>query len=125
MKKAIGLLFLSTGLFLTACSPTSADISFDEEKELITIKGTDYVPIKEQVVADQLGRPKELFMAFPAVATESTRKKTIALTHLYETNENDLVVGINDSFYKIKEVTQVTPDERLNLQEVSEQPIVP
>ncbi|MGT2743089.1 NisI/SpaI family lantibiotic immunity lipoprotein [Streptococcus plurextorum] len=119
-KKAFGLLALGS-IMLTACSASSAGLSFDEGYQTFHYKGKDYAISKVEVTEDSIQRTEVQFMEWPAVKDNGSVKETVSLNNLYVTSSHDWVIGVQDSYYKIGSEKDVAKSDRINYQEVLDQ----
>lgn len=87
-KKAFGLLALGS-IMLTACSSSSADLSFDEGYQTFHYKGKDYAVSKQEVAEDSIRGTEAKFMEWPVVQEEGAVKTTVSLNNLYITTSKE------------------------------------
>ncbi|WP_024418249.1 NisI/SpaI family lantibiotic immunity lipoprotein [Streptococcus suis] len=114
-KKVSGLLALGS-IMLTACSSSSAGLSFDEGYQTFHYKGKDYAVSKQEVVEDNIQGTKVKFMEWPVVKEDGTVKKTVSLNNLYITNSNDWAIGVQDGYYKVDLEDNITESDRIDYQ---------
>ena len=77
-KKLFGLLALGS-IMLTACSSSSAGLSFDEGYQTFHYKGKDYAVSKQEVAKDSIRGTEVKFMEWPVVKEEGLVKKNSVL----------------------------------------------
>ncbi|MGU8055122.1 NisI/SpaI family lantibiotic immunity lipoprotein [Streptococcus suis] len=116
-KKVFGLLALGS-IMLTACSSSSASLSFDEGYQTFHYKGNDYAVSKQEVSEDSIQRTEVKFMEWPVVKEEGSVKKTVSLNNLYVTSSNDWAIGVQDGYYKVDLEDNIAESDRINYQEV-------
>lgn len=121
MKKNVFALLVLGGMTLTACSSSSAGLSFDEDYQTFHYKGKDYAISKVEVTEDSIQRTEAQFMEWPAVKDNGSVKETVSLNNLYVTSSNDWVIGVQDSYYKVDAEKTVAKSDRINYQEVLNQ----
>ncbi|HEM5078620.1 TPA: NisI/SpaI family lantibiotic immunity lipoprotein [Streptococcus suis] len=121
MKKNVFALLVLGGMTLTACSSSSAGLSFDEDYQTFHYKGKDYAISKVEVTEDSIQRTEAKFMEWPAVKDNGSVKETVSLNNLYVTSSNDWVIGVQDSYYKVDAEKTVAKSDRINYQEVLNQ----
>lgn len=121
MKKVlISFLFLSS-LCLTACSASSAGVIFDTDFKTFHFDGKDYAITNSRIEESDIRQTKAKFMEFPTVKEDEDGKETISLTNLYETQDKELAIGVQDQFYKVEEEKQVSPTNQIDFQQVAEE----
>ncbi|HFI0507706.1 TPA: NisI/SpaI family lantibiotic immunity lipoprotein [Streptococcus suis] len=114
-KKVFGLLALGS-IMLTACSSTSAGLSFDEGYQTFHYKGKDYAVSKQEVSEDSIQRTEVKFMEWPVVKEEGSVKKTVSLNNLYVTSSNDWAIGVQDGYYKVDLEDNIAESDRIDYQ---------
>ncbi|CYV64398.1 NisI/SpaI family lantibiotic immunity lipoprotein [Streptococcus suis] len=119
-KKVFGLLVLGC-MTLTACSSSSAGLSFDEGYQTFHYKGKDYAVSKQEVAEDSIQEVEVKFMDWPVVKEEGAVKKTVSFNNLYVTTSKEWVIGIQDDYYKVDLEDNVAESDRINYQEVLDQ----
>lgn len=119
-KKVFGLLALGS-IMLTACSSSSASLSFDEGYQTFHYKGKDYAVSKQEVSEDSIQRTEVKFMEWPVVKEEGAVKKTISLNTLYVTTNKEWAIGVQDGYYKVDLEDNIAESDRINYQEVLDQ----
>ncbi|HEM5029210.1 TPA: NisI/SpaI family lantibiotic immunity lipoprotein [Streptococcus suis] len=119
-KKVFGLLALGS-IMLTACSSSSASLSFDEGYQTFHYKGKDYAVSKQEVSEDSIQRTEVKFMEWPVVKEEGSVKKTVSLNNLYVTSSNDWAIGVQDGYYKVDLEDNIAESDRIDYQEVLDQ----
>ncbi|HFI0694538.1 TPA: NisI/SpaI family lantibiotic immunity lipoprotein [Streptococcus suis] len=119
-KKVFGLLALGN-IMLTACSSSSAGLSFDEGYQTFHYKGKDYAVSKVAVAEDNIRGTEVKFMEWPVVKEEGSVKKTVSLNNLYVTTSNDWAIGVQDGYYKVNLEDNIAESDRINYQEVLDQ----
>ncbi|HEM4763132.1 TPA: NisI/SpaI family lantibiotic immunity lipoprotein [Streptococcus suis] len=119
-KKVFGLLALSS-IMLTACSSTSAGLSFDEGYQTFHYKGKDYAVSKQEVSEDSIQGTEVKFMEWPVVKEEGAVKKTVSLNNLYVTTSNDWAIGVQDGYYKVDLEDNIAESDRIDYQAVLDQ----
>ncbi|CYU91024.1 NisI/SpaI family lantibiotic immunity lipoprotein [Streptococcus suis] len=119
-KKAFGLLALGS-IMLTACSSSSAGLSFDEGYQTFHYKGKDYAVSKQEVAEDSIRGTEVQFMDWPVVKEEGAVKKTVALNNLYITTSKEWAIGVQDGYYKVDLEDNIAESDRINYQEVLDQ----
>ncbi|NQM37755.1 NisI/SpaI family lantibiotic immunity lipoprotein [Streptococcus suis] len=118
MKKNVFALLVLGCMTLTACSSSSAGLSFDEGYQTFHYKGKDYAVSKQEVAEDSIQGTEVQFMEWPAVKDNGSVKETVSLNNLYVTSSNDWVIGVQDSYYKVEAEKAVAKSDRINYQEV-------
>ncbi|HEP1823892.1 TPA: NisI/SpaI family lantibiotic immunity lipoprotein [Streptococcus suis] len=121
MKKNVFALLVLGGMTLTACSSSSAGLSFDEGYQTFHYKGKDYAISKVEVTEDSIQRTEAKFMEWPVVKDNGSVKETVSLNNLYVTSSHDWVIGVQDSYYKVEAEKAVAKVNRINYQEVLNQ----
>ncbi|HEP1844108.1 TPA: NisI/SpaI family lantibiotic immunity lipoprotein [Streptococcus suis] len=119
-KKVFGLLALGS-IMLTACSSTSAGLSFDEGYQTFHYKGKDYAVSKQEVTEDSIQEVEVKFMDWPVVKEEGAVKTTVSLNNLYVTTSKDWAIGVQDGYYKVDLEDNIAESDRINYQEVLDQ----
>ncbi|HEM6089209.1 TPA: NisI/SpaI family lantibiotic immunity lipoprotein [Streptococcus suis] len=119
-KKVFGLLALGS-IMLTACSSSSASLSFDEGYQTFHYKGKDYAVSKQEVAEDSIQGTEVQFMEWPVVKEEGAVKKTISLNTLYVTTNKEWAIGVQDGYYKVDLEDNIAESDRINYQEVLDQ----
>ncbi|HEM6397968.1 TPA: NisI/SpaI family lantibiotic immunity lipoprotein [Streptococcus suis] len=114
-KKVFGLLALGS-MTLTACSSSSAGLSFDEGYQTFHYKGKDYAVSKQEVSEDSIQRTEVKFMEWPVVKEEGSVKKTVSLNNLYVTSSNDWAIGVQDGYYKVDLEDNIAESDRIDYQ---------
>lgn len=114
-KKAFGLLALGS-IMLTACSSSSAGLSFDEGYQTFHYKGKDYAVSKQEVVEDSIQGTEVQFMEWPVVKEEGAMKTTVSLNNLYVTTSKDWAIGVQDGYYKVDLEDNIAESERIDYQ---------
>ncbi|HFI0666615.1 TPA: NisI/SpaI family lantibiotic immunity lipoprotein [Streptococcus suis] len=119
-KKVFGLLALGS-IMLTACSSSSASLSFDEGYQTFHYKGKDYAVSKQEVTEDSIQEVEVKFMDWPVVKEEGAVKTTVSLNNLYVTTSKDWAIGVQDGYYKVDLEDNIAESDRINYQEVLDQ----
>ncbi|HFI0264170.1 TPA: NisI/SpaI family lantibiotic immunity lipoprotein [Streptococcus suis] len=119
-KKVFGLLALGS-IILTACSSSSAGLSFDEGYQTFHYKGKDYAVSKQEVAKDSIRGTEVKFMEWPVVKEEGSVKKTVSLNNLYITTNKEWAIGVQDGYYKVDLEDNIAESDRINYQEVLDQ----
>ncbi|HFI0091679.1 TPA: NisI/SpaI family lantibiotic immunity lipoprotein [Streptococcus suis] len=114
-KKVFGMLTLGS-IMLTACSSSSADLSFDEGYQTFHYKGRDYAVSKVAVAEDNIQEVEVKFLEWPVVKEEGAVKKTVSLNNLYVTTSNDWAIGVQDGYYKVDLEDNVAESDRIDYQ---------
>ncbi|HFI0631832.1 TPA: NisI/SpaI family lantibiotic immunity lipoprotein [Streptococcus suis] len=114
-KKVFGLLALGC-IMLTACSSSSAGLSFDEGYQTFHYKGKDYAVSKQEVAEDSIQGTEVKFMDWPVVNEEGSVKKTVSLNNLYVTTNKEWAIGIQDGYYKIDLEDNIAESDRIDYQ---------
>lgn len=121
MKKKVFCLLAFSSIMLTACSSSSAGLSFDEGYQTFHYKGKDYAVSKQEVAEDSIQEVEVKFMDWPVVKEEGAVKKTVSFNNLYVTTSKEWVIGIQDDYYKVDLEDNVAESDRINYQEVLDQ----
>ncbi|MEG3335425.1 NisI/SpaI family lantibiotic immunity lipoprotein [Streptococcus suis] len=119
-KKVFGLLALGS-IMLTACSSSSAGLSFDEGYQTFHYKGKDYAVSKQEVAEDSIRGTEVQFMDWPVVKEEGAVKKTVALNNLYITTSKEWAIGVQDGYYKVDLEDNIAESDRIDYQAVLDQ----
>ncbi|MCQ9225072.1 NisI/SpaI family lantibiotic immunity lipoprotein [Streptococcus suis] len=119
-KKVFGLLALGS-IMLTACSSSSAGLSFDEGYQTFHYKGKDYAISKVEVAEDSIQRTEAKFMEWPVVKEEGAVKKTVSLNNLYVTTSKEWAIGVQDGYYKVDLEDNIAESDRIDYQAVLDQ----
>ncbi|HFI0936511.1 TPA: NisI/SpaI family lantibiotic immunity lipoprotein [Streptococcus suis] len=114
-KKVFGLLALGS-IILTACSSSSAGLSFDEGYQTFHYKGKDYAVSKQEVAKDSIRGTEVKFMEWPVVKEEGSVKQTVSLNNLYVTSSNDWAIGVQDGYYKVDLEDNIAESDRIDYQ---------
>ncbi|HEM6504694.1 NisI/SpaI family lantibiotic immunity lipoprotein [Streptococcus suis] len=114
-KKVFGLLALGS-IMLTACSSSSASLSFDEGYQTFHYKGKDYAVSKQEVSEDSIQEVEVKFMDWPVVKEEGAVKQTVSLNNLYVTSSNDWAIGVQDGYYKVDLEDNIAESDRIDYQ---------
>lgn len=114
-KKAFGLLALGS-IILTACSSSSAGLSFDEGYQTFHYNGKDYAVSKQEVDEASIQVVEVEFMEWPVVKEEGAVKKTVSLTNLYITTNKEWAIGVQDGYYKVDLEDNVAESDRIDYQ---------
>ncbi|RRR55105.1 NisI/SpaI family lantibiotic immunity lipoprotein [Streptococcus suis] len=114
-KKAFGLLALGS-IMLTACSASSAGLSFDEGYQTFHYKGKDYAVSKQEVAEDSIQGTEVQFMEWPVVKEEGAVKKTVSLNNLYVTTSKELAIGVQDGYNKVVLEDNIAESDRIDYQ---------
>ncbi|HEM3602218.1 NisI/SpaI family lantibiotic immunity lipoprotein [Streptococcus suis] len=114
-KKVFGLLALGS-IMLTACSSSSASLSFDEGYQTFHYKGKDYAVSKQEVSEDSIQEVEVKFMDWPVVKEEGGVKQTVSLNNLYVTSSNDWAIGVQDGYYKVDLEDNIAESDRIDYQ---------
>ncbi|HEM4065619.1 TPA: NisI/SpaI family lantibiotic immunity lipoprotein [Streptococcus suis] len=114
-KKAFGLLALGS-IMLTACSSSSADLSFDEGYQTFHYKGKDYAVSKQEVAEDSIRGTEAKFMEWPVVQEEGAVKTTVSLNNLYITTSKEWAIGVQDGYYKVDLEDNIAESDRIDYQ---------
>ncbi|HEM3231545.1 NisI/SpaI family lantibiotic immunity lipoprotein [Streptococcus suis] len=119
-KKVFGLLALGS-IILTACSSSSAGISFNEGYQTFHYKGKDYAVSKQEVAEDSIQGTEVQFMEWPVVKEEGAVKKTVSLNNLYITTSKEWAIGVQDGYYKVDLEDNIAESDRIDYQAVLDQ----
>lgn len=114
-KKVFGLLALGS-IMLTACSSSSAGLSFDEGYQTFHYKGKDYAVSKQEVAKDSIRGTEVKFMEWPVVKEEGLVKKTVSLNNLFITTGKEWVIGVQDGYYKVDLEDNIAESDRIDYQ---------
>ncbi|HEM3555335.1 NisI/SpaI family lantibiotic immunity lipoprotein [Streptococcus suis] len=114
-KKVFGLLALGS-MMLTACSYSSASLSFDEGYQTFHYKGKDYAVSKQEVAEDSIQGTEVQFMEWPVVKEEGAVKKTVSLNNLYVTTSKELAIGVQDGYNKVVLEDNIAESDRIDYQ---------
>ncbi|MCK3907176.1 NisI/SpaI family lantibiotic immunity lipoprotein [Streptococcus suis] len=121
MKKNVFALLVLGCMTLTACSSSSAGLSFDEGYQTFHYKGKDYAVSKQEVAEDSIQRTEIQFMEWPVVKEEGSVKEIVSLNNLYVTTSKEWAIGVQDSYYKVDLEDNIAESDRINYQEVLDQ----
>ncbi|HFI0150348.1 TPA: NisI/SpaI family lantibiotic immunity lipoprotein [Streptococcus suis] len=119
-KKVFGMLAWGC-IMLTACSSSSAGLSFDEGYQTFHYKGKDYAVSKQEIAEDSIQGTEVMFMEWPIVKEEGSVKKTVSLNNLYITSSKEWAIGVQDGYYKVDLEDNIAESDRINYQEVLDQ----
>ncbi|NQO18451.1 NisI/SpaI family lantibiotic immunity lipoprotein [Streptococcus suis] len=119
-KKVFGLLALGS-IMLTACSSSSAGLSFDEGYQTFHYKGKDYAVSKQEVAEDSIRGTEAKFMEWPVVKAESSVKETVSLNNLYTTSNKEWAIGVQGGYYKVDLEDNIAESDRIDYQAVLDQ----
>ncbi|MGQ7461195.1 NisI/SpaI family lantibiotic immunity lipoprotein [Streptococcus suis] len=114
-KKVFGLLAFGS-IMLTACSSSSAGLSFDEGYQTFHYKGKDYAVSKQEVAEDSIQGTEVQFMEWPVVKEEGSVKKTVSLNNLYVTTSKEWAIGVQNGYYKVDLEDNVAESDRIDYQ---------
>ncbi|HFU3716611.1 TPA: NisI/SpaI family lantibiotic immunity lipoprotein [Streptococcus suis] len=114
-KKIFGLLALGS-IMLTACSSSSAGLSFDEGYQTFHYKGKDYAVSKQEVAEDSIQGTEVQFMEWPVVKEEGAVKKTVSLNTIYVTTNKEWAIGVQDGYYKVDLEDNIAESDRIDYQ---------
>lgn len=114
-KKVFGLLALGS-IMLTACSSSSAGLSFDEGYQTFHYKGKDYAVSKQEVAKDSIRGTEVKFMEWPVVKEEGSVKKTVSLNNLFITTGKEWAIGVQDGYYKVDLEDNIAESDRIDYQ---------
>ncbi|MGF0112295.1 NisI/SpaI family lantibiotic immunity lipoprotein [Streptococcus sp. SGI.013] len=114
-KKVFGLLALGS-IILTACSSSSAGLSFDEGYQTFHYKGKDYAVSKQEVAKDSIRGTEVKFMEWPVVKEEGSVKKTVSLNNLFITTGKEWAIGVQDGYYKVDLEDNIAESDRIDYQ---------
>ncbi|HEM6345649.1 TPA: NisI/SpaI family lantibiotic immunity lipoprotein [Streptococcus suis] len=121
MKKNVFALLVLGCMTLTACSSSSAGLSFDEGYQTFHYKGKDYAVSKQEVAEDSIQGTEVQFMEWPVVKEEGAVKTTVSLNNLYTTSNKEWAIGVQDGYYKVDLEDNIAKSDRINYQEVLDQ----
>ncbi|HEL1616555.1 TPA: NisI/SpaI family lantibiotic immunity lipoprotein [Streptococcus suis] len=121
MKKNVFALLVLGCMTLTACSSSSAGLSFDEGYQTFHYKGKDYAVSQQEVAEDSIQGTEVKFMEWPVVKEEGAVKKTVSLNNLYVTSSNDWAIGVQDGYYKVDLEDNIAESDRIDYQAVLDQ----
>ncbi|HEM6272532.1 TPA: NisI/SpaI family lantibiotic immunity lipoprotein, partial [Streptococcus suis] len=113
--KVIGLLAVGS-IMLTACSSSSASLSFDEGYQTFHYKGKDYAVSKQEVAEDSIRGTEVKFMEWPVVKEEGAVKKTVSLNNLFITTGKEWAIGVQDGYYKVDLEDNIAESDRIDYQ---------
>ncbi|HFU4112008.1 TPA: NisI/SpaI family lantibiotic immunity lipoprotein [Streptococcus suis] len=116
MKKNVFALLVLGCMTLTACSSSSAGLSFDEGYQTFHYKGKDYAVSKQEVAEDNIQEVEVKFMDWPVVKEEGGVKQTVSLNNLYVTSSNDWAIGVQDGYYKVDLEDNIAESDRIDYQ---------
>lgn len=116
MRKKIFALLALGSIILTACSSSSAGLSFDEGYQTFHYKGKDYAVSKQEVTEDSIQEVEVKFMDWPVVKEEGAVKTTVSLNNLYVTNSKDWAIGVQDGYYKVDLEDNIAESDRIDYQ---------
>ncbi|HEL2422175.1 MULTISPECIES: NisI/SpaI family lantibiotic immunity lipoprotein [Streptococcus] len=114
-KKVFGMLALGS-IMLTACSSSSAGLSFDEGYQTFHYKGKDYAVSKQEVAKDSIRGTEVKFMEWPVVKEEGLVKKTVSLNNLFITTGKEWAIGVQDGYYKVDLEDNIAESDRIDYQ---------
>ncbi|MFM0789924.1 NisI/SpaI family lantibiotic immunity lipoprotein [Streptococcus suis] len=114
-KRAIGLLALGS-IMLTACSSSSAGLSFDEGYQTFHYKGKVYAVSKQEVAEDSIQGTEVQFMEWPVVKEEGAVKKTVSLNTIYVTTNKEWALGVQNGYYKVDLEDNIAESDRIDYQ---------
>ncbi|MGQ7356516.1 NisI/SpaI family lantibiotic immunity lipoprotein [Streptococcus suis] len=120
MKKNVFALLVLGCMTLTACSSSSAGLSFDEGYQTFHYKGKDYAVSKQEVAEDSIQGTEVPFMDWPVVKEEGAVKKTVSLNNLYITTNKEWAIGVQDGYYKVDLEDNIAESDRIDYQSVLE-----
>ncbi|NQG18468.1 NisI/SpaI family lantibiotic immunity lipoprotein [Streptococcus suis] len=116
MKKNVFALLVLGSIMLTACSASSAGLSFDEGYQTFHYKGKDYAVSKQEVAEDSIQGTEVQFMEWPVVKEEGAVKKTVSLNNLYVTTSKELAIGVQDGYNKVVLEDNIAESDRIDYQ---------
>lgn len=116
MRKKIFALLALGSIMLTACSSSSAGLSFDESYQTFHYKGKDYAVSKQEVAEDSIQGTEVQFMEWPVVKEEGAVKKTVSLNNLYVTTSKELAIGVQDGYNKVVLEDNIAESDRIDYQ---------
>ncbi|HEM4818791.1 TPA: NisI/SpaI family lantibiotic immunity lipoprotein [Streptococcus suis] len=114
-KKVFGLLALGS-IMLTACSYSSAGLSFDEGYQTFHYNGKDYAVSKQEVAEDSIQGTEVQFMEWPVVKEEGAMKTTVSLNNLYITTSKEWAIGVQNRYYKVDLEDNIAESDRIDYQ---------
>ncbi|HFI2431118.1 NisI/SpaI family lantibiotic immunity lipoprotein [Streptococcus suis] len=114
-KKVFGMLALGS-IMLTACSSSSAGLSFDKGYQTFHYKGKDYAVSKQEVAEDSIQGTEVQFMDWPVVNEEGSVKKTVSLNNLYVTTNKEWAIGVQNAYYKVDLEDNIAESDRIDYQ---------
>ncbi|HEM2547449.1 TPA: NisI/SpaI family lantibiotic immunity lipoprotein [Streptococcus suis] len=114
-KKIFGLLALGS-IMLTACSSSSAGLSFDEGYQTFHYKGKDYAVSKQEVAEDSIQGTEVQFMEWLVVKEEGAVKTTVSLNNLYITTSKEWAIGVQDGYYMVDLEDNISESDRIDYQ---------
>ncbi|HFI0960059.1 TPA: NisI/SpaI family lantibiotic immunity lipoprotein [Streptococcus suis] len=114
-KKVFGMLALGS-IMLTACSSSSAGLSFDEGYQTFHYKGKDYAVSKQEVAEDSIQGIEAKFMEWPVVKEEGAVKTTVSLNNLYVTTSKEWAIGVQNGYYKVDLEDNIAESDRIDYQ---------
>lgn len=121
MKKKLFDLLALGSIMLSACSSSSAGLSFDEGYQTFHYKRKDYAVSKQEVAEDSIRGTEAKFMEWPVVKEEGSVKEIVSLNNLYVTTSKEWAIGVQDSYYKVDLEDNIAESDRINYQEVLDQ----
>lgn len=121
MKKNVFALLVLGCMTLTACSSSSAGLSFDEGYQTFHYKGKDYAVSKQEVAENNIQEVEVKFMEWPVVKEEGAVKKTVSLNNLYITTSKEWAIGVQDGYYKVDLEDNIAESDRIDYQAVLDQ----
>ncbi|HEM2779880.1 TPA: NisI/SpaI family lantibiotic immunity lipoprotein [Streptococcus suis] len=121
MKKKVFSLLALGSIMLTACSSSSAGLSFDEGYQTFHYKGKDYAVSKQEVAEDSIQGTEIQFMEWPVVKEESSVKETVSLNNLYTTSNKEWAIGVQGGYYKVDLEDNIAESDRIDYQAVLDQ----
>ncbi|HEM6086573.1 TPA: NisI/SpaI family lantibiotic immunity lipoprotein [Streptococcus suis] len=116
MKKKVFDLLALGSIMLTACSSSSAGLSFDEGYQTFHYKGKDYAVSKQEVTEDSIQGTEVQFMEWPVVKEEGAVKKTVSLNTIYVTTNKEWAIGVQDGYYKVDLEDNIAESDRIDYQ---------
>ncbi|HEM6577602.1 NisI/SpaI family lantibiotic immunity lipoprotein [Streptococcus suis] len=116
MKKKVFSLLALGSIMLTACSSSSAGLSFDEGYQTFHYKGKDYAVSKQEVAEDSIQGTEVQFMEWPVVKEEGAVKKTVSLNTIYVTTNKEWAIGVQDGYYKVDLEDNIAESDRIDYQ---------
>ncbi|HEM4881864.1 TPA: NisI/SpaI family lantibiotic immunity lipoprotein [Streptococcus suis] len=121
MKKNVFALLVLGCMTLTACSSSSAGLSFDEGYQTFHYKGKDYAVSKQEVAENNIQEVEVKFMEWPVVKEEGAVKKTVSVNNLYITTSKEWAIGVQDGYYKVDLEDNIAESDRIDYQAVLDQ----